>query len=117
MAWKRLQFSLRALMLAVTVCAIACYWIVRPTLIANRCLAAIKSHDYQAVDEQLQTLGTDRQLANIHIELAPLTLGQLMRGERWLSGYLPRGERMEDYDFWFSFRITQTGLEPCFLLH
>ena len=80
MIWKRLQFRLRALMLAVPFCAIGCYWIVRPTLIANRHVAAIESHNYDTVDELLledRDWATDFQLANIQMELEPLSLAQV----------------------------------------
>ena len=107
-------------MLAVTVCAVACYWIARPTLIANRLVTAIESQDFKTVDELLiedRDWATDEQLANIQVELQPLTSGQLVRGERWFSGYVPRGENMEDYDWWLVLKVTRSGVETYLLLH
>lgn len=121
MAWTRLQFHLRTLLLGVAICVIACYWTVRPTFVANHFAAAIDSHRFDTVDELLvedRDWATDFQLANIQMELKPLTFRQLVRGERWFTGYLPRGEKsMEEYDWLFSLRVTRSGVETFLLIH
>ena len=116
----RLQFRLRTLMLTVFVCGICCSYFARPTLTASRFVTAISTHDYAKVDELLvedRNWATDAQLDNIQLELAPLTIRQLIRGERWFTGYVPRGERMEDYNWVFVLRVKETGVKTFLILH
>jgi hypothetical protein len=45
----RLRFSLRLAFVVLTVSALALYWLVaRPTILANRFIAAITAHDYES---------------------------------------------------------------------
>ena len=44
----RLRFSLRLILVGITLAALALYWLfVRPTQLANRFVAAIKARDYE----------------------------------------------------------------------
>lgn len=48
MAGMKLRFSLRLVFVIATLSALALYWLVaRPTILANRFVAAITAHDYE----------------------------------------------------------------------
>ena len=86
----RLRFSLRTLLVLVTIVAAFCFWIVLPSLTARRFLVALAAEDYQSADAVFRNVD-DRFLADWSNkrwsfrssgELLPLTFSQLLRNER-----------------------------------
>jgi hypothetical protein len=96
-AWQR--FSLRTLFVAMTIAAIGCYWMVLPTLNAQRFVGALHEKDY-ATAERLFALETatfpgdfknhDHFAANAIV--SPLTWDDFWRGERRISVAINYGD-------------------------
>ena len=117
---RRLHFKLRTLFILVTLAGIACFWFVHPTAVANRVVSSVNHGELASFDSLLvsdRTWATDAQLQDIQLQLQPLTFLQAIRGERWFLGYVPRGEKMEGYDWHLLLRVTYSGVEPVLLLH
>jgi len=86
-SWPR--YSLKSLLVAMTITALVCYWMLLPTMNAQRFVRALQEKDYGTAEsqfrsEELAFPGTfksyDRFVANAII--APLTWDDLWKGER-----------------------------------
>jgi len=94
MRWPSIRFSLRTLLIAMTVLPAAGYWLGLPTLNAHRYAAALDSGDYDAADRlcvdqknpypgEMKTWLSFK--ANARIERA--TLADLAAGRRRMTYY------------------------------
>jgi hypothetical protein len=117
------QFSLRTLLLSVTVCALGCSWLALPTARAHRFVSAVRNGDIERADSMFgrsNTVfpGTVTQARLSELEVAPLTFGQLWRGERFVGGYVPY-DPSEKYalDCHVGFRVTRWGITIDFFSH
>lgn len=116
------QYRLRTLLLLVTVCALACSWLALPTARAHRFVAAAKSGDFDRIQSMFSRPnngfpGTATQAKLSELEVAPLTLGQLLRGERFVSGYVPYGPELHTLDCHVVFRVTGWNITVHLYLH
>jgi|tagenome__1003787_1003787.scaffolds.fasta_scaffold20760893_1 hypothetical protein len=88
---KRVHFSLRGLLVATAFVAIGTYWfVVRPSMIANRFVIAMTKEDYETaqsmyIDKEIWPLAQGPHSAtvdNIYAELLPREWGDIWRGRR-----------------------------------
>ncbi|MCI0332409.1 MAG: hypothetical protein L0228_04205, partial [Planctomycetes bacterium] len=86
----RPRFSLRWLFLATALVAVLCYWLVYPTVVANRFVRSVAAKDYALADTCFQN-PNDRILFDLNenhwrfkaqAELEPQSFTQLLRGLR-----------------------------------
>ena len=87
---------------------------------ANRIVRSANQGDLSTFDSLLatdRTWATDEQLGNIQLQLQPMTFSHAIRGERWFAAYVPRGGKMEEYDWHLTFRVTVSGVETVLLIH
>jgi VanZ family protein len=93
------QFSLRTIFVAMTLIAVACYFLVLPTMHAQRFVRAVANKDYAGA-EQLFTAGSDtfpgtfkqHRILKQHVELAPLTWSDFRRGRRSIGVSIQYGD-------------------------
>ncbi len=120
------QYSLRTLLVFTTVCAFGCGWLAAPTAQARRFVIAMRNGDYQRARSMFrnpeQALPgycgtTESQARESKLEIAPLTLAQLCRGERAVHVYVPEGASMEEVDGFISYRVTAWGITGAFYIH
>jgi VanZ family protein len=96
-AWY--QFSLRTVFVAMTVIAVVCYFLVLPTMHAQRFVRAVADRDY-ATAEQLFTSGSDtipgtfkqHRVFKPHVDLAPMTWSDFWRGRRTIGVTIQYGD-------------------------
>jgi hypothetical protein len=93
------KFSLRAAFVATAVVALFCYWLMLPTIKAQRFIGAVKSSDFRAADNHLRD-PKDRFLDDyskkywtfqLQAALAPLSAREFLRGERRITFRLAYG--------------------------
>jgi VanZ family protein len=93
------QFSLRTIFVAMAVIAVVCYFLVLPTMHAQRFVRAVANKDYAAA-EQLFTSGSDtfpgtfkqHRIFKQHVELAPMTWSDFWRGRRSIGVSIQYGD-------------------------
>jgi hypothetical protein len=87
----RLRFSLRTLLISVTILSIAGYfWFIAPTQVARRFAATINTENFEAADEFflddndrfLVEMADRRWAFKSRCSLQPLSIGQLLTGRR-----------------------------------
>jgi len=85
-----IRFSLRAFFLMAALVAVICAWCVWPSIMARDFVGKLAAEDYQAADQMFRN-ADDRCLEKWDHKrwsfrasgrLAPITLGQLVRGQR-----------------------------------
>ena len=123
----RTRFSLRALVILVTGCAFLFGWISLPTSRVHRLLLAIKGGDYRRAESMFRYPGdaypgnlvTDAQARLSTLELFPLTIEQLVRGERWVHIYAPYDPDMDvrSFDYNVNIRVTCWDVTTTALWH
>jgi hypothetical protein len=95
----RWRFSLRALFVLTTIVALGCWWLILPSLSAQRFLRAVNSADYQQADAFFQK-GDNRFLVKWNdeywqftssAELEPWTFREVLRGQRRVKLHLSYG--------------------------
>jgi hypothetical protein len=95
----RPRFTLRALFVLTTIVALGCWWLVLPSLSAQRFVRAINSADYQQADACFQK-GADRFLEKWNdehwqfaasAELESWTFREVLRGQRRVQLHLSYG--------------------------
>jgi VanZ family protein len=95
--WNR--FSLRTVFVTMTFIAVVCYFLVLPTMHAQRFVRAIANKDYAGA-EQLFTPGSDtfpgtfkkHRILQQHVELAPMTWSDFRRGRRSIGVSIQYGD-------------------------
>jgi hypothetical protein len=75
------QYSLRSLLLVMTACALACSWLVMPTVRARRFVAVARNGDCGIGDPPLKSLISESQARLSTFSIEPLSWSQLWRGE------------------------------------
>jgi hypothetical protein len=75
------QYSLRSLLLLMTACALACSWLVMPTVQARRFVAAARNGDCRLGEPRLSSLISEKQARLSTFSIEPLSWRQLWRGE------------------------------------
>jgi VanZ family protein len=85
--WHR--YSLRTLFVVMTLGALACYWMMLPTMNAQRFVRAIQQHDYATAESLFMASskkfpGDFKNFPVVELEpsLQPLTWSELWKGER-----------------------------------
>jgi hypothetical protein len=95
----RPRFSLRALFVLTTIVALGCYWLILPSLSAQRFVRAINSADYRQADACFQE-GDYRFLVKWNEEfwqftssadLEPWSFRDVVRGQRQVNLHLMYG--------------------------
>ena len=95
----RLRFSIRALFVLTTIVALGCWWLVIPSLSAQRFVQAINSADYQQADACFRK-SDDRFIAKWNdehwqfaasAELEPWTFREILCGQRRVQLHLSYG--------------------------
>ena len=76
------QYSLRSLLVFVTLCALACSWLVIPTARARRFVAAANAGDRQKGRPPLSDFISEKQARLSTYSIAPITFGELWGGKR-----------------------------------
>jgi hypothetical protein len=87
-----MRFRLRTLLLSFVVVAIGCYWIMRPTIVAERLVAQIADRQYNRLADIEFADGlrfgqrfAHDQFANVKLNLLPLSFRDLAEGQRRLT--------------------------------
>jgi len=89
----RPRFSLRWLFLGTALFAVFCYWLILPTVVANRFVRALAEMDYKLADTCFRSTN-DRFLFDSNekhwhfkaqAELGPRSFAHLLRGQRIIS--------------------------------
>ena len=96
----RLRFSLRTLFVAATVVAVVCYWMIRPTIIAERFVRAVSAKNYERADACFRSVD-DRFLLEMNekhwrffaqAELQPGSYKEFVRGHRRIELQMSYGD-------------------------
>jgi hypothetical protein len=90
------QYSLRSLLLLVTVCALACSWLFTPTVRARRFVAAVKGGDCGKGRPPLYNLISEEQARRSEFSIEPLSWKQLWRGETEVTIDVPASPSGDD---------------------
>jgi VanZ family protein len=95
----RRRFSLKTLFLLMTITAAACYWMMLPTMNAQSFMRAIQLHDYATAESLFASEDNafpggfkNYDHFDAHVKLAPLTWGDLWKGERRISVTIDYGD-------------------------
>ena len=116
----RLKFSLRTLFLTTTIVAAGCYWLIRPTIKAQRFAHAVASEDYELADAYFCDPG-DHFLFDwnekhwrfkAQAELDQWSLRGLMRGERRVRLRVTYGDAGPMRSREWLVTATRSGLLP-----
>jgi hypothetical protein len=95
----RFRFSLRALVVAATFAAVLCYWLMLPTINAQRFVHAVKISDFSAADSFFRD-PKDRILEDynkqfwkfdLQATLEPVSASQLLKRERRVNFHIAYG--------------------------
>jgi hypothetical protein len=116
LAVRWIRFSLRTLLVLTALVAGLCYWLARPTLLAERFAAAIQAADYTAADKLCAD--PDRQFFHLMMgDLQPrapkdsIPVTVTMQRRTWRD--LCRGQRHMELTLWSKFwRGEHDGPEP-----
>ena len=98
--FKKLRFSLRTLGVATAIVAIACYWLVLPTINAQRFVRDVKCENYERADTYFRNLDDRFLLAwnekywrlYARASLEPWSFAELLRGRRLVRMHLTFGD-------------------------
>jgi hypothetical protein len=114
----RVRFSLKLLLLTIAFASLACYWLMLPTINAQRFIGAIELGDYKRADSYFRC-ERDRFLFKLNekhwrfharTELDPWSFGQLIRGHRVLRLYAAYGDAGPMISNGFTVIVTRAGL-------
>jgi hypothetical protein len=114
----RLRFSLRWLFLATMAVAVACCWLVFPTINAQSFARAVAVRNFERADSYFR-YSRDRFLLKLNdkywrfhaqAELEPLSLSQLLRGQRLLKLYVAFGDAGPMRSQGYAVLVTRAGM-------
>jgi hypothetical protein len=122
----QVRFGLRALFAIVTLAAATCYWAATPTILAERFVASLRRLDIEGADRLMRAdegcriamseLSVD-QVDSAEIRITPLTMWQLIRGERYIQARVPRSEDGSRYSWYLVFLVTRRGVIAQMAVH
>jgi hypothetical protein len=102
--FAHLRFSLRLMLIVVTLSAVAAYWFVsRPTILANRFVVAVERQDYTTAKSMLrnyfwgfdETVTSVRPIDRTYAEVLPREWSDVWTCQRRLILRISRHERTE----------------------
>ena len=115
----RPRFSLRTLLALTTLTALLCYWLILPTLKAQKFVAAVTAKDFARADGHLRN-SNDAFLVNANekhwgfvadARLAPWSLAQLLSGRRSISLNTQYFELDETHEIRAQLTATSFGIQ------
>lgn len=115
---KPLRFSLRTLFAGATLVALACYWMIRPTVIAERFVRAVSAKNYERADAYFRD-PNDRFLFDMQekhwrffarAELEPCSFRDFVRGHRLVGLQVSYGDAGPMRKLTWTVIVTRGGL-------
>jgi hypothetical protein len=114
----RWRFSLRALFIAATLAGVACYWLVAPSMSAQRFIRAVAAGNFKLADtffrdpddQILSRLYEKHWRFHARAELQPWSFAELVLGERRIQLHLAFGDAGPMLGRSYVISVTQSGL-------
>lgn len=113
----RFRYSVRALLVVLSLAGIGAYWVALPSVNAFQFSRALNSHDYQIADSLFadEKRGSPAGWAGggwePNAQPMPLTFRQVWQGERWIRIEAVRGDRDGTHEiFAFNCLATRKGI-------
>jgi hypothetical protein len=111
------RYSLKALFAVLTLVSVGCFWLMLPTLHAQRFAAAMEASDYAAAESLFESggdvfPGSFKQSRHFHagVHINPLQWEELLRGERRISVAVDYGDGHGIAACAADIRATHSGL-------
>jgi VanZ family protein len=113
-----IRFSLKAMFIVTAVVAAVCYWLLLPSINAQRFAAAIRSGDYAAAErlfargeEAFPGSWKEHEYFDANVSMRPISRRELLHGERQISVGIAYGDAHGRATCAGQFRATRSGLE------
>jgi hypothetical protein len=116
MLFRRFQFGVRALLLAVVVVAVAIHWFMLPTVRTHRFRHLIRRGDVAAASSMAgprNSLGglSREQIDGLTVQIHPLKAGDLWNGYRHITVDVPHGPGPYDLDVVMIVRVARFRID------
>jgi hypothetical protein len=117
------QFGSGTMFVLVAAAALVCYWLSRPTILANKFVAAMAAQDFAKAEGLFVKdtegrpvgfpggFGSADQIRKAAIRVDPLTLWQVISRERYIFVDVPYGGDVGEFDWQISIIATPQGLK------